>query len=169
LNTKFTDSFLNWKYALPESVHLAIVCEFGNNKSRFGCVPGDYFYRKQRIHASFRQYVKTMRYGLLFLATCLSVFSCKKSMQDAGSFQNNAVITGLDMRDCPCVVNCPCICGGILFHFTDTTYTANIPIDNAAIFNLTTDTQYPVYVKVNWQNTTRCGVTAIKITGFRVF
>jgi hypothetical protein len=111
----------------------------------------------------------TMHYRLILFFTALSFFSCKKSSQDAGSFQNNAVITGLDVRLCPCVVDCPCVCGGILFHFTDTTYTANIPVDNAAIFNLNADTKYPVYVKVNWQNTTRCGVTAIKIINFQFY
>jgi hypothetical protein len=110
-----------------------------------------------------------MKFRLLLLVVCSWHFSCKKSVQDANPFQNNGVITGMDARLCPCAVACPCACGTLIFHFTDTVYTANIPIDNPGIFNLSSNTQYPVYVRVNWQNTTRCGVTAIKITNFEKY
>src|ERR1700675_4156366 len=107
-----------------------------------------------------------MKRGLLFLIACFLHFSCQKNAQNASPFQNNGVITGIDPRLCPCDTSCPCVCGTLIFHFTDTVYTANIPIDNPGIFNLSSGSHFPVYVKVNWQNTTRCGVTAIKITSF---
>jgi len=110
-----------------------------------------------------------MHYRLLSLIVCLLFFSCKKNVQEVKAFQNNGVITGIDARLCPCAVSCPCVCGTIIFHFTDTVYTSNIPVDNPGIFNLPPNTHYPVNVKVNWQNTTRCGVTAIKISSFQVF
>jgi hypothetical protein len=106
---------------------------------------------------------------LLLAVTCILNFSCKKSVQTGSSFQNNGVITGIDARLCPCAVSCPCVCGTLIFHFTDTAYTANIPIDNPEIFNLSSNSHFPVYVRVDWQNTTRCGVTAIKITGFETY
>ena len=98
---------------------------------------------------------------------CLTVcsFSCRKS--DMNGFKNRAVITGFDHRQCPCTDICPCVCGTILFHFADTTYTANIPVDNQEIFKLDANTKFPVYLRVNWLNTTRCGITAIKITDFK--
>ncbi|HXB29317.1 MAG TPA: hypothetical protein VNW49_05830 [Puia sp.] len=96
-------------------------------------------------------------------------FSCQKNVQNAGAFQNNGIITGIDARLCPCSLSCPCVCGTLIFHFTDTTYTANIPIDNPGIFNLSSNTHFPVPVRVNWQNTSRCGVTAIKITSFQLY
>jgi hypothetical protein len=112
---------------------------------------------------------KIMKRILLLVVVCIFYISCKKNMQGAGPFQNNGVITGIDARLCPCAVSCPCVCGTLIFHFTDTVYTTNIPIDNPGIFNLTSNSKFPVYVRVNWQNTTRCGVTAIKITSFETF
>ena len=105
---------------------------------------------------------------LLFLLVffCTAFISCKKEQADA--FRNKGVITGIDMRLCPCIAGCPCVCGGLDFHFTDTTYTTNIPLDNPEIFKLSPDTNFPVYVELNWVNTTRCGTTAIKITDFKI-
>jgi hypothetical protein len=104
---------------------------------------------------------------LLFLFVFFSTIflSCRK--EQANSFQNKGVITGIDMRLCPCIAGCPCVCGGLNFHFTDTAYTANIPLDNPEIFKLGPDTNFPVYVELNWVNTTRCGTTAIRITDFK--
>jgi len=110
-----------------------------------------------------------MKFSLLLIYTCFLHFSCKKSIQESNPFQNNGVITGIDARLCPCAVACPCACATLIFHFTDTVYTANIPIDNPGIFNLSSNTQFPVYERVNWKNTTRCGVTAIKITSFETY
>jgi hypothetical protein len=106
---------------------------------------------------------------LLLLVVCIICISCKKNSQGAQPFQNNGVITGIDTRLCPCAVSCPCVCGTLVFHFTDTGYNENIPIDNPGIFNLNSNSKFPVYVRVNWQNTTRCGVTAIKITSFEIY
>jgi hypothetical protein len=110
-----------------------------------------------------------MKSKLLLLAACFLLFSCKKSVQGANPYQNNGVITGVDARLCPCAISCPCVCGTLIFHFTDTVYTANIPLDNPGIFNLSSGSHFPVFVKVNWQNTSRCGVTAIKITSFETY
>jgi hypothetical protein len=104
---------------------------------------------------------------IILLAFISTIFiSCKKDT--TSSFQNKGVITGIDMRLCPCAIGCPCICGGLDFHFIDTSYTANIPLDNPVIFKLGSNAQFPIYVQVNWQNTTRCGTTAIKITEFKI-
>jgi hypothetical protein len=127
------------------------------------------FSLKQRCDDFFRLYKRIMKSILLLWVACLLHFSCKKSVQETKPFQNNGVIAGMDARLCPCVVSCPCVCGTLIFHFTDTVYAANIPIDNPGIFNLTSSTHFPVYVRVNWVNTTRCGVTAIKITSFELY
>jgi hypothetical protein len=105
------------------------------------------------------------RAGLL-LFICVLYFSCQKD--NGKSFQNFAVITGINPCEYACILECPCSCGNLLFHFTDTVYTANIPVDNPSIFKLPSNIQYPVYVEVDWQNTSRCGVTAIKITNYRI-
>ena len=107
-----------------------------------------------------------MKRGIILLLICFTIFSCKKD--NAKSFKNEGVITGTDPRQCPCVVTCPCVCGLLLFHFTDTAYTSNIPLDNPQIFKLPSNTQFPVHVKVNWENTSRCGLTAIKITEYKM-
>ena len=107
-----------------------------------------------------------MKRIIFVLSIFLISLSCQKEKEKP--FQNTGVITGIDLRQCPCVVTCPCVCGGLLFHFTDTSYSANIPLDNPGIFNLGADTHFPIYVKVDWQNTTRCGIVAIKITDFKI-
>ncbi|HUX84351.1 MAG TPA: hypothetical protein VMV20_03905 [Chitinophagaceae bacterium] len=103
----------------------------------------------------------------LFLSLTLLI-SCVKAPFPQ-FFQNAGVITGLDFSELPCIAACPCSSdGGIYFHFTDTSYTANIVVDNSQIFNLPAGTQFPVHVMVDWQNTTRCGIPAIKVTRFMV-
>ena len=107
-----------------------------------------------------------MKNIIILLLICLAQFSCKKD--EPILFKNEGVITNVDVRECPCTVACPCVCGGLLFHFTDTTYTANIPLDNPSMLNLPSNVKFPVYIKLNWENTSRCGITAIKITGFKI-
>jgi hypothetical protein len=106
-----------------------------------------------------------MKRVILFCFT-VAIFSCKK--EEERSFQNNGVITGTDMRGCISVDTCPRVCGGFLFHFTDTIYSDNIPIDNPQIFNFSSNTKFPVYLRIDWQNTTRCGVFAIKIINYKI-
>jgi ubiquitin C-terminal hydrolase len=99
---------------------------------------------------------------------CIGLFACKKNnSMGAAPYRNVAVINGVNPCTYPCVVNCPCACGDLYFHFTDTTYINNIPVDNPEIFNLPMNAKFPVYVKVNWTNTTRCNTFAIKITAFQ--
>jgi hypothetical protein len=103
---------------------------------------------------------------LLFIgATC--IFSCKKDT--AVAYKNEAVIAGINLTECPCVISCPCTCGGLLFHFTDSAYTENIALDNPAIFNITSGTKFPVRVKINWENTSRCSTSSIKITSYATY
>ncbi len=83
-------------------------------------------------------------------------------------YSNAGVITGIDVRQCLCVATCPCVCGGLQFHFTDTTYQQNIPLDNPSIFKLPDIVTFPVHVEVDWINTTRCGLTAITITNYKL-
>ena len=107
-----------------------------------------------------------MKPAVILLLIGLIFISCKKNQLQ--SFQNNAEIDGRNPCKYLCLVGCPCACGNLYFHFRDTAYTANIPIDNPEIFNFGSDTKFPVYVSVNWENTTRCGVTAIKITSYKI-
>ena len=108
-----------------------------------------------------------MKRIILLLFICLIHLSCQKEKEKP--FQNNGIITGVDLSGCVSVVTCPQVCGGLFFHFTDTSYTANIPLDNPGIFKLAPNTHFPVYVKIDWQNTTRCGIVAIKITSYKIF
>jgi hypothetical protein len=107
-----------------------------------------------------------MKVVISLLITSFVLLSCKKEKRTL--FKSEGVITGVDVRQCPCVVTCPCICGGLLFHFTDTTYTANVPLDNPGILNLPSEIKFPVYLQLNWENTSRCGITAIKITSYKI-
>ena len=107
-----------------------------------------------------------MRRGIILLLMCLAYFSCKKDK--VKSFQNEGVVTGINASQCPCIAVCPCGCGGLYFHFIDTAYTANIPLDNPLIFNFPSNIKFPVYVKINWENTTRCGTTAIRIINYKI-
>lgn len=107
-----------------------------------------------------------MKHIIFVLSICIINFSCQKEKEK--SFQNTGIITGISPTQCPCVVTCPCVCGGFLFHFTDTSYSANIPLDNSGIFKLGADAHFPVHVKIDWQNTTRCGIVAIKVTDYKI-
>jgi len=97
---------------------------------------------------------------------CFGFFSCEK--EKVKQYRSEGVITGINLSQCPCIVQCPCGCGGLFFHFVDTVYTANIPLDNPQIFNLPGNVKFPVYVTLNWKNTSRCGVTAIKILDYKI-
>jgi hypothetical protein len=102
-----------------------------------------------------------MKGFLIFLFLILIIeSSCKKNET---LLQNEGEITGVDARLCPCVVACPCSCGGLIFHFTDTGDNTRIVIDNPSIFNLPYDVRFPVHITLDWQSTTRCGTKAIKI------
>lgn len=122
----------------------------------------------QRLSLLLCQYEKwNMKPGIILLLICFVFFSCKKDK--AKLFQNEGVITGVNASQCPCLAACPCGCGGLFFHFIDTSYTANIPLDNPQIFKFPSNVQFPVYVKINWENTTRCSTTAIKIIDYKIF
>lgn len=110
--------------------------------------------------------IKSMKYIIPLMLICL-LYSCKK--EKAVVYANDGVITGIDMRQCPCLLECPCACGGLIFHFTNTSDTSRIIIDNARIFKLTNNPQFPVRIKINWQNTTRCNARAIKVTSYALF
>jgi hypothetical protein len=106
---------------------------------------------------------------LLLWLFCFVIFSCKKSgTQIASPYQNLALVNGRNPCEYACLVNCPCACGDLYFHFIDTSFTDNIPIDNPDIFKFPTNTIYPVMVKVDWINTTRCQTFAIKITSYQI-
>jgi hypothetical protein len=107
-----------------------------------------------------------MKRGILLLLICISYSSCRKDKVKL--FRNEGVITGINAMQCPCIAACPCGCGGLFFHFIDTVYNANIPLDNPQIFNFPSNIKFPVYVKVDWENTTRCGTFAIKITDYKI-
>jgi hypothetical protein len=107
-----------------------------------------------------------MKRGIILLLICTVYFSCKKDKVKL--FQTEGVITGINVRQCLCVAECPCACGGLFFHFIDTVYTANIPLDNPQIFNFPSNIKFPVFVKINWENTTRCGTTAIRIIDYKI-
>jgi hypothetical protein len=121
----------------------------------------------QRLGLLFSQRKKGhMKRTVFLLFTCFLYFSCKKD--SAPSFQNEGVITGINTKECPCIVGCPCFCGGLYFHFTDSVDTANMLLDNPAIFNFGSNTKFPVYVKIYWQNITRCDTTVVKITAYEI-
>ncbi len=98
------------------------------------------------------------------LILCM-IISCKKQVN---TFENEGVITNLDFRACPCDVSCPCGCGGFVFHFTDMNDSTRVVIDNNSIIQLTPGTTYPVYLTVDWENTTRCEVKAMNILRYKI-
>jgi hypothetical protein len=79
---------------------------------------------------------------------------------------DEGVITGTDLRGCPCVVSCPCACGGFIFHFTDMNDTSRTIIDNMSIILLPPGPTFPIKITVDWQNTSRCGLKAIKVLSY---
>ncbi len=74
---------------------------------------------------------------------------------------NSGVINGPDPRTCAC-------CGGLYFHFTNVPDTLNKELVNPGIFQFSDSVKYPVYVQVDWQATSFCGGSAIKIISFKL-
>ncbi len=107
-----------------------------------------------------------MKRTILLLFSLTLLFSCVK--ENPRLFQNEGVITGIDVSLIPCVFGCPCSSGGVYFHFTDSSYTGNIVVDNSEIFHLSPGSHFPVRVMVDWQNTSRCKIPAIIVTRFMV-
>ena len=105
-----------------------------------------------------------MKYGLLLLIICLIQFSCKKEK----TYSNEGVIAGIDLKQCPCVATCPCVCGTLIFHFTDRGDTARVILENTRMVKFPADMHYPVYIKLNWENTTRCNIPAVNITDYKL-
>ncbi len=105
-----------------------------------------------------------MKHGLLLLVICLAQFSCKKET----IFSNEGVITGVDVRLCTCVVTCPCTCSSLIFHFTNRGDTTRVILENLGTIQLPTGVHYPVYIKLNWINSTRCNIQAVKITDYKI-
>jgi hypothetical protein len=101
---------------------------------------------------------------VIFIFLLFMLGACKKYNP---FFTNKGVITNFDYRSCLCVVSCPCGCGGFEFHFTDINDTSRTIIENN-IIQLPAGTVYPVYLTVNWQNTSRCGVKAIRIVSYEL-
>jgi hypothetical protein len=91
------------------------------------------------------------------IAIIFILLSCGKTK----SFMNTGVITGPDPRACAC-------CGGYFFHFTNVSDTSNKQLVNAGIFQFPINVKYPVFVQVDWQNSTFCGGYAIKIINYRL-
>ena len=105
-----------------------------------------------------------MKHVLLLLVICLVQFSCKKEIV----FSNEGVITGVDVRLSPCVVTCPCACSSLIFHFTNRGDTTRVILENPGTIQLSADVRYPVYIKLNWVNITRCNIQAVKITDYKI-
>jgi hypothetical protein len=104
-----------------------------------------------------------MRY-LAFLLLSISLVSCKKKEV---LLTNQGIITGINPCQYACLIDCPCACGNYLFHFTNSVDTSNIVIDNREIFQFPTNTQFPVRITLDWQNTTRCGIQSIKVLNYK--
>ena len=100
-----------------------------------------------------------------FVGFMMILFSCKKKEV---LLTNEGIITGFVPCDYACIAECPCACDNYIFHFTDAGDTTNIVIDNKTILKLPANTQFPVRLTVDWQNTTRCGQKAIKILGYKL-
>ncbi|MDN3657935.1 hypothetical protein QWZ08_19940 [Ferruginibacter paludis] len=107
-----------------------------------------------------------MKY-ILLLALAGLLYSCKK--EKVVVYANEGMITGIDLRYCPCLLECPCACGSLVFHFTNGADTSRMTVDNPAIFQLPDSPRFPVRVKLNWQNTSRCNMKAIKVTDYATF
>jgi hypothetical protein len=93
------------------------------------------------------------------------IVACKKKEV---LLTNEGVITGVNPCEYACVIECPCACGNFLFHFTDTGDTSNVIIDDHDAINLPSNTQFPVHITLDWQNTTRCNVKGIKILKYKL-
>src|ERR1700682_159254 len=107
-----------------------------------------------------------MKRVLFFTLVILSATgSCKKHET---LLMNEGVITGVDVRECLCTLTCPCSCSSLIFHFTNTGDSSRVIIDNGTIFNLTSNTQFPLNITLDWQSTTRCGIKAIKVLKYKM-
>lgn len=107
-----------------------------------------------------------MKLGLLLLIICILQIDCKKEIK---SFSNEGVITGRSVSDCVSPISCPNICDGSLyFHFTDIPDTTQVYIDNPNIFNLPQNGTFPFRVLVDYQITTRCGISAIRVVDYKL-
>ena len=84
--------------------------------------------------------------GLTFTAIIvlfLLPISCKKERP----YMNDAIITGADMRMCPC-------CGGLMITFNGESkpYTGDFKlVENGADLGITDKDTFPIYVKVDWK------------------
>jgi len=103
--------------------------------------------------------------NIAFIFIFSMIVACKKKEV---LLTNEGVITGVNPCEYACVIECPCACGNYLFHFTDTGDSSNVIIDNRDTINLPLNTQFPVHITLDWQNTTRCGVKAIKILKYKL-
>jgi hypothetical protein len=120
----------------------------------------------QRLSEVTGQYVMKVSFSAVFFLGFLTlVVSCKKHEP---VLTNEGVITGVDYRACLCTLDCPCECGGFLFHFTDMSDTSRTIIDNNSIFQFQSNDIYPIRVTVEWQNTSRCGTKAMKVLSYKL-
>jgi hypothetical protein len=105
-----------------------------------------------------------MKKVILIISTLLliTVNSCDKK----GDFMGEGVITGVDLRDCAC-------CGGLLINLNsdstkmytvDTYQIDKVPSD----FNIDANTSFPVFIRLDYQQTNAlCGKT-IDILRFEI-
>ena len=109
--------------------------------------------------------MRSITHFLLVAVISLSAISCDKSGQcSEGNELTKAIITGYDLRKCSC-------CGGLMITFSSN------PQPNIAAFNLIANdpsefginqqTQFPVYISVNYKKLDGCG-DKVMITKFRL-
>jgi hypothetical protein len=107
-----------------------------------------------------------MKIWLLLLAVPAVFFSCKKSTK---YLENKGVITGINVSACASIAACPNVCDGALFfHFTGVADTSQVAIDNPTIFKLPQDVKFPIPILVEYQITTRCGISAISVINYKM-
>ena len=110
-----------------------------------------------------------MRYVIILPLIGLIALCCNKPAADIPAYhQNKAVIRGINPCMHVCIAGCPCDCGNYFFHFTDSTDTANVVVDDPEIFHFPADIQYPVHLLVSWKKVTRCNTTAIWVTAYKI-
>jgi hypothetical protein len=83
--------------------------------------------------------------------------SCKED-----SYMNEGIITGYDLRECAC-------CGGPMITFTSDPkpYSAEFKlIENEADLGITDKDTFPIYVKVDWKESSAGACNRIIITRF---
>jgi hypothetical protein len=107
-----------------------------------------------------------MKIWLILLSVPVVFFSCKKNTK---YLENKGVITGISVRACASIATCPNVCGGALFfHFTDVGDTSQVAIDNPSIFKFPQNGMFPIPVLVDYQITTRCEISAIRIISYKL-